>query len=339
MDGVALSLLLMIFIAFIACPVTAQTLTAPVHPMYVAVDRSGTVLVSVIGNDTAQSFIFTYSPNGTVTYIPAGYPGQIAPDSGDRVYLADRNEGTIKALGRDGEQYVNFSPGKGYGLTGAIAVDNAGNIYAGAYREGYATNDGLVLKFSGNESMIAKIGDISAIKPGYPSSIDVDKNGSLFITDHSNTVTCIFSNGSEILYSINGGISMSEALDAVTDRRGNIYIADTDNNRIVKLRPDGSVSATIKGCGNMTFNHPTGIAVDVMDRVYVADTYNQRVVWFSNDYNYTGNRSFDGLQCGLIASYSMPVKSDNGNADYVPMAIALIVACAIVVVLLSRKEK
>ncbi len=67
---------------------------------------------------------------------------------------------------------------------------------------------------------------------------------------------------------------------------GNIYVADTNNNRIRKITKTGIVS-TIAGSGAKSFgdgtgiaasfNNPTGIAVDVNENVYVADSGNNRV--------------------------------------------------------------
>ena len=70
------------------------------------------------------------------------------------------------------------------------------------------------------------------------------------------------------------------------DREGNLYVADTGNNRIRKLTPAGLVS-TLAGDGAAgfrdgaaavaQFDGPTGVAVDARGNVYVADTYNDRL--------------------------------------------------------------
>lgn len=70
------------------------------------------------------------------------------------------------------------------------------------------------------------------------------------------------------------------------DSGGTIYVADTGNNAIRRITPDGQVS-TMAGDGTpgyrdgrgreARFNGPIGIAVDAAGRVIVADTYNDRI--------------------------------------------------------------
>ena len=70
---------------------------------------------------------------------------------------------------------------------------------------------------------------------------------------------------------------------------GNIYIADTFNNRIRKVTVSTGVISTIAGTGyqsysgdngaatSATLNYPFGVGLDTAGNVYIADTYNHRI--------------------------------------------------------------
>ena len=75
--------------------------------------------------------------------------------------------------------------------------------------------------------------------------------------------------------------------NVAVDSTGNVYVADTANNTIRKIAPNGVVStlAGISGTrgsadgigGNARFWAPFGIAVDTIGNVYVADTANNTI--------------------------------------------------------------
>lgn len=76
---------------------------------------------------------------------------------------------------------------------------------------------------------------------------------------------------------------LREPLDLKIDNTGNVYIADTGNNRIVVLNPDLSLSRVLadfdNGGDTDTFNKPGGICV-TSDKLYVSDTDNKRILIF-----------------------------------------------------------
>lgn len=85
-------------------------------------------------------------------------------------------------------------------------------------------------------------------------------------------------------------------IGVAVDARGNIYVADTYNDRIRLITPDGQVS-TVAGKGtpgyadgdrnNALFDTPSGIAVAGDGSLFVADTGNDRLRKISPDGNVT----------------------------------------------------
>lgn len=131
----------------------------------------------------------------------------------------------------------------------------------------------------------------------YPMGIAVDSSGNVYIADNSNSRIRKITPGG-LVSTFAGGVS-SGAVDgqgtsatfsspqgAAVDSAGNIYIADSGNNKVRKITPGGLVS-TLAGSGTATFadgqgvaasfSNPFGMAVDLAGNVYVADRNNHRI--------------------------------------------------------------
>lgn len=79
--------------------------------------------------------------------------------------------------------------------------------------------------------------------------------------------------------------TLNNPQDIFVDRQDNIYIADTDNNAVVKLDPEGNfVMAITQESGGIQY--PLGVFVNDTQDIFVADNGNARVVHFDADGNY-----------------------------------------------------
>jgi len=72
------------------------------------------------------------------------------------------------------------------------------------------------------------------------------------------------------------------------DSDGNLYVADSGNDRVQKFDPEGKFIAQVgsPGDGEGEFNEPWGVAVDSQGNLYVADTWNNRIQKFDRDLNF-----------------------------------------------------
>ena len=130
-----------------------------------------------------------------------------------------------------------------------------------------------------------------------PFGVVLDHDGNLYVADGGNNnsirkidlagVTTTLAGGEEG-YAEGAGkaASFNTPSGLAIDAAGNLYVADTGNNAIRKITPQGMVS-TLAGDGlagdkdgvgaAAQFNGPIGVAVDADGVVYVSDTYNDRI--------------------------------------------------------------
>ena len=137
-----------------------------------------------------------------------------------------------------------------------------------------------------------------------PFAAAMAPDGTIYVSDagDSNRIRKISPDGRVETFSGNGTESFADGpgLQAAfntpsglaIDEAGNVYVADTGNNRIRKISTRGVVS-TIAGDGTAgyadgpapqaKFDGPIGVAVDKAGNILVADTYNDRVRLISSN--------------------------------------------------------
>lgn len=102
---------------------------------------------------------------------------------------------------------------------------------------------------------------------------------------------------------------LSFPFDVTTDSSGNIYVADSGNDRIVKFDPNGNylMQFGISGKNDGQFMEPRGVAVDHQGNIYVADTMNERVQKFDSGGKFLLKFSSNGTDDGQFHPYGITV--------------------------------
>jgi len=86
-----------------------------------------------------------------------------------------------------------------------------------------------------------------------------------------------------------GNGQFNQPYDVDVDSSGNVYVADTTNDRIQKFDSNGNYITQwgTLGSGDGQFTNPYGVAAGPFCNVYVADTTNNRIQEFAGSCNET----------------------------------------------------
>ena len=243
------------------------------YPNSVAVDSSGVVYVADTGNNTIRKLVFSGTACTVITL--AGTPGVT---------------GTVDGSG-GAAQFNNPS---------GIAVDSSGNVFVADTGNNTIrkinSSSGQVITLAGSPGQCGNVdGPGAGAQFASPMGIAVDNSLNLYVADTgNNTIRKVTSGGVVSTLAgtpyINGfmdgpgtGALFNSPSGVAVDASGNVVVADTLNNRIRKVTPDGVVTTvagsfcfgSFDGIGSdATFNMPSAVAVDGAGNIYVADTYN-----------------------------------------------------------------
>jgi uncharacterized protein (TIGR03437 family) len=216
-----------------------------------------------------------------------------------------------------------------------VATDRNGNFYicdTDNFMIMRVGPDGILNVVAGN-GLFSRSGDGGfAVNASLdiPLGVAVDTSGNLYISEYGSHVRRVTSDGiiqsiagtGQDGYSGDGGLATAALLrnprGLAADSSGNLYVADTGNNVIRKISPDGIIT-TVAGNGQAGYsgdhgpatsaqlNFPTHVAVDGAGNLLISDAYNGRIRRVSGGIIDTiaggGTNSGDGIsatQAGLI---------------------------------------
>lgn len=254
--------------------------------------------------------------NATLNYCPS-----VAVDKIGNVYIGDVNNYRIRKIDTmgiittiAGTGVAGFS-GDGGQATAAqiysaigIAVDSNCNIYiadGGNFRIRKINTSGIINTIAGigTYGFSGDGAQATAAQFYYLNNLYIDNNGNLYFTDGDvsgvycrlrkiNTAGIINTiAGDSLGYSGDGALAINAKINgrgAAIDKYGNIFFADSDNNRIRMINTNGIINTVVgngtagfSGDGGLAINAeldvPLGIALDSARNIYISDANNNRI--------------------------------------------------------------
>ena len=265
---------------------------------------------------------------GPATSAQLRTPYGLAVDSDNNLYIADGRNNRIRKVDTSGITWTISTVAGGGSVLGdngaatlaklngprGVAVDGDGNIYiadTSNHRIRKVDTSGTTWMITtvagtGTKGLSGDNGAATAAKLDAPYGVAVDSDNNIYIAGIDNhrirkvdtsatpwTISRVAGTEAKISgYYGDGGAATAAWLNGpvgvAVDASGNIYIADTGNNRIRKVDASGEIS-TVAGTGTPGYNgdgcrattaqlsSPYGVAVDGSGNVYIADGDNNRI--------------------------------------------------------------
>src|ERR1035438_1185277 len=170
-----------------------------------------------------------------------------------------------------------MAPAASIGDPTRLATDAAGNVYFGSLHSVFKVDAGGTLTRVAGTARAGNTGDggtAVTAQLNFPMGIVVDAAGNLFVADRdasvvrkiavNGTISTVAGSGTPG-FAGDGGAAASAQIngpfDVAVDSSGNLYIADTGNEVVRKVSPDGTIS-TVAGTGTRGYQGDGGAARD-----------------------------------------------------------------------------
>jgi DNA-binding CsgD family transcriptional regulator/sugar lactone lactonase YvrE len=250
-------------------------------PSDVAVARDGTIYIADFGNQ----LIRRVDPSGAIVTVAGFMPAKDA----------------LVAPLVDG----GYGPGADIGFASSIAVDGGGDVYLLTIRDG--TLEVWMLSPTHFMSLVKQLGPSDVAFSDYwappVGGLAVGNDGTLYIADRAGNRVLrystdrrlsVFAGTGEAGDSGDGAAATDAKLHspvgvAVDDQRGFVYIADSGNNRILRVDKRGVITR-VAGTGGFYgdagdggparlahLSFPFGVAIGRDGTLFISDTGNNRV--------------------------------------------------------------
>jgi sugar lactone lactonase YvrE len=241
----------------------------------------------------------------------------IGDNNNNRIRRLDVARGTITSVAGSPTGALGFTGDGGLakharmGFPGDLAADAAGNLFiedfenARIRRVDAAT--GVIESVAGNgtSGFSGDGGPATRAQLGFPEGVGADPAGNIFIPDTGNQrvrrvdavtgiIDTVAGNGIPGFMGDGGpatSAQLSSPFGSTADRDGNLFIADSGNNRIREVSAATGIIQTVAGSDNPNCGFggdggpataaqlcfPERVAVDQYGNIFIADTFNQRI--------------------------------------------------------------
>ncbi len=261
------------------------------HPIGIGIDKQGNLFVS--DASTSQVMELSYTGDGYVlgaSGLDLSGPSNLAVDASGDLYIADTNNNRLVQLQLNAVDIGAIPIGQTVNVVLNYTVKNAATLGSievlttGAAAGDFANTGGGTCQ----ASHAYNANDTCTVTLSFSPAVAGARSGAVVLADPTGGVLeeaflhgigqgpqLAFSSSAAAALSF-GPLVLNMPVATITDGVGNLYVADSANNRVLKLTPQGSSS--VLNTGNITPGQVAGIAMDAAGNLYLADETNQRIV-------------------------------------------------------------
>lgn len=193
---------------------------------FVAEPAKGNILVIDIGKKSIEPIDFS-----AVSGANPVYPGNMAVDSEDQLYVVDKANQRILLFGSNLKFEREILVKESRGLKD-VKVDEIGRIYV------LSTINGLICVYNSEGNLLLRFGTRGAGKGefDFPTSLAIDRKGLIYVTDQHKNKVLVFNNKGRFLYTFSqlgwreGRLHRPSFIHI--NSSGRIFIVDRANTRI-----------------------------------------------------------------------------------------------------------